>query len=192
MEINEMGKAPLSDVESWILVLAAISKLSGRGGRLSVDATVDSIQRVLKDSYKKDLTRREIEYVLQDLQKRGFIYKKGGLLKDGKSVLYGITPSKITHEAFTVIKIDSERAYVHDGHEGKVYDPPSVEEENPKTTNTGILFLYGVAFGIPVTLLLWLAIYRERVAQQIRNAVLFYPSVLPPTIRLPSLTTNNK
>lgn len=171
-----MGKTPLSDVESGILVLATISKLSGRNGRLSVEATTDRFQRTLKETYGRDLTKREVENILRDLLDRGFIFKEKGLLSDGRAVLYGINPSKISQEPFTIIKIDRERAYVHNGHEGIVYDPPRVEEENPKTTNTGSFLLRGlVTFGITVTLLS-LAVNHEGVAQQIqKDAILLYP-----------------
>lgn len=112
-------------------MLAIISKLSGPGGRPTTDSTIDSVQRALKEIYNKDLTKREVEYILQDLQDRGFIFKEKGLLRDGRLVLYGIKPRKIAQEAFTLIKINPERAYIHNGYEGLVYDPPSLSDTSP-------------------------------------------------------------
>jgi hypothetical protein len=130
MKDDDMARNPLSNIDSWIAVLAVLSKLSNRG-QPTIECTTDSIQRDLKKIYCKDLTKREIEYILQGLQDRGFVFSEKGLLRDGRQVLYGIHPGKITKEAFTLIKIDPDRAYAHDGYEGLVYDPPRANETNP-------------------------------------------------------------
>lgn len=169
-----MGKTPLSHVDSWILVLAVISKLSGPRGRPTVEATTDGVQRVLKKIYKRDLSKRQIENILQYLQNGGFIFKEKGVLRNGRKVLYRLNSSKITQEAFKLIKIDSERAYVHDGHgyEGVIYDPPSIEVGPPETDNTGILLAWGIIVGlISVPPLVWAAVNHDWVAQQIQEGV---------------------
>lgn len=169
-----MKKTFLSNVDTETMVLAALSKLSP-SGRLTLEATSDRIKQVLKDWYGKDLTERQIENILRNLQNRGFVYKKKGALRDGRVSLYGINPSKVTQEAFTVIEIDPERAYIHNGYEGLVYDPPSVGDETPKTTNTSSLLFCALAFGTTVTLL-WLATNYKQVARQIqKDPVLLYP-----------------
>lgn len=131
-----MIKKNLSHVPTRILVLAAIAKLSGfrhhnelalKRPKLSVEATVRGIQLVLNRVYGRNLTRRHVERILRDLTWRGFIFKRTGLLKDGRTSLYAIQPNKIAQEAFTLIKIDSEMAYALDGSEGLLYDPPSLE-----------------------------------------------------------------
>jgi hypothetical protein len=169
MDIEEV-KMLLSDIESWILVLVIISKRS-RGGRPTVEATISRIQRDLKDIYGRNLTEREIEYILQDLQNRNFVSKKKGLLRDGRAVLYALNPCKITQEAFNVIKINPKRAYVHNGYEGMVYDPPSIEADLPETNNTEILLEAGgiILELISIPLLNWATLNRDWIAQQMQE-----------------------
>jgi len=150
-----MGKGPLSHVDSRMLVLAIISRLSGPKGRLNVECTTDRIQQDMERICKKNLTKRQIENILKDLKGRGFIFSEQGDLRDGRKVLYRINPDKVSQEIFTLIKIDKEKAYVHNGHEGIVFDPPRIEQQPYRTDNTGNLLFCGITLGlISVPLLL--------------------------------------
>ena len=123
-----MKKNHLSDVDTPILVLAAVSKLHDlRKGHRGVDATRENIKKILEKIYNRNLSLSYIDSILNDLQKQGMIFKEKGLLRKKHVALFSINSRKFFQEAFTLIKLDSDRAYVVNRYEGIVYDPPSLE-----------------------------------------------------------------
>ena len=161
-----MVKGHLSHVDSWMLVLALISKLSGPRGRLTVESDISAIQQNLKKVYGRNLTKRQIENILSDLKKGGFIFSQEGALRDGRKVLYGINRHKVRQEAFTLIKIDEEKAYVHNGYEGPVFDPPRIEEQPHRTGNTGNILFCGITLGLISLPLLLASLSQGQTAQR--------------------------
>lgn len=124
------SKENLPHIPSPILVLAAIVKLHDlRKGysQRGVLATRGHIQQVLEKIYHRKLGLKWIDDILGDLQKQGLIFKKRGLLSKKHVMLFGINPNRIFQESFTVIKLDSDRAYVVNRYEGIVYDLESLE-----------------------------------------------------------------
>ncbi len=121
-----MGENHLPRVPSPILVLAAIVKLHNPRKSYTacgVFATREHIQQVLENIYHRKLTLRQIDNVLGNLQKQGLIFKERGLLRKKHMVIYGIKSHRIFQEAFTLIKLDSARAYVvNNSYEGVMHN----------------------------------------------------------------------
>jgi len=161
-----MGKGDLSHVDSWMLVLALISRLSGPKGQLNVECTTGRIRQDMKEIYERNLTRRQIENILMDLESRGFIFSKKGDLRDGRKVLHRINPAKVGLEIFTLIRIDKEKGYAHDGYEGIVFDPPRTEEKPRGTDNPGNLLFCGIALGLISLPLLLASLNQRQIAQR--------------------------
>jgi len=125
-----MDEKRLAHVPSQFLVLATIKKLHDlqkgyiQRGVLPIR---EHIQKVLKEIYHRDLSTRQIDDILNNLQKQDLVFKKKGLLRKKHVVIFGINSSKLFQEAFTVIKTGFKEGYAVNGYEGLVYDPPSLE-----------------------------------------------------------------
>ena len=109
MLVYEMIQKNWSHSPTWLLTVSAIANLSYG---ISIDATFHGIKETLKTRYGKNLTREQVENVLRFLEKEGIIFKKRGLLRDRRLVLYGLNSKKVVQEILTIIKVDSEKFYV--------------------------------------------------------------------------------
>jgi DNA-binding MarR family transcriptional regulator len=109
-------------------VLASISRLYERRGRF-LGPTIEEVLEDLEKRYGVRYTRRHIEGVVADLEKRGLVQRKRGLLRDGRVTL--LTTTKGERVVLTLIRIGGNEALVHDGWEGILYDPPGSVSGGP-------------------------------------------------------------
>jgi hypothetical protein len=113
-----MAKPMMLDL--WQHVLLSISRLCDR--RSFTGPTVEDVIADIEQRYGRKYSRRTIEEAVSYLESRGLIYRKRGLLRDGRITL--LTTIKPERVALTLIRLNPKEALVHDGWEGKVYDPP--------------------------------------------------------------------
>jgi hypothetical protein len=116
----------LPRVEIKMAVLAVISKRSRSRERTIAAASLREIKNDLKKNYLKDVTERQVLNVIRDL---GKIVVKERDPRDRRRTLYRINPNLVEEAILTLIKLDDERAYGHDGYEGILYDPPPSPEK---------------------------------------------------------------
>jgi hypothetical protein len=116
----------LPRVEIKMAVLAVISKRSKGRDRAIAAASLREIKNDLKKNYLKDVTERQVLNVIRDL---GNIIIKERDPRDRRRTLYRINPNLVEEAILTLIKLDDERAYGHDGYEGILYDPPPSPEK---------------------------------------------------------------
>jgi hypothetical protein len=116
----------LPRVEIKMAVMAVISKRSKDRDRTIAAASLREIKNDLKKNYLKDVTKRQILNVIRDL---GKIVIKEKDPRDRRRTLYRINPNLVEDAILTLIKLDDEKAYGHDGYEGILYDPPPSPEK---------------------------------------------------------------
>jgi len=116
----------LPRVQTKMAVLAVISKRSKAPGRTIAAASLREIKNDLKKNYLKDVTEKQILNVIRDL---GNLIVRETHPRDRRLTLYRINPNMVEEAILSLIKLDDEKAYVHDGYEGIVYDPPSSPKE---------------------------------------------------------------
>jgi len=112
----------LSRVRTRIAVLAVISKRSQSRGQAIAAATLREIRNDLKKHYLKSLSKRQVLNVIREM---GSVIVKEPDPRDGRRTLYRINPNLVENRFLSLIKLDQEKAYVHDGYEGILYDPPT-------------------------------------------------------------------
>ena len=115
----------LPRVEIKMAVMAVISKRSRGRDRTIAAASLREIKNDLKKNYLKDVTERQVLNVIRDL---GKIVIKEKDPRDRRRTLYRINPNLVEEAILTLIKLDDEKAYGHDGYEGILYDPPPSPE----------------------------------------------------------------
>jgi hypothetical protein len=101
-------------------VLSSISRLCEKHGRFT-GPTYEDVLQDLEKRYGVKYSMRWIEDAVSFLKKGGYVNTQRGLLKDGRITL--LTTKKGEKVAFTLIKLDEEKAVVHNGWEEIVYDP---------------------------------------------------------------------
>jgi hypothetical protein len=116
----------LPRVEIKMAVMAVISKRSKGRDRTIAAASLREIKNDLKKNYLKDVTERQVLNVIRDL---GKIVIKERDPRDRRRTLYRINPNLVEEAILTLIKLDDEKAYGHDGYEGILYDPPPSPEK---------------------------------------------------------------
>lgn len=116
----------LPRVEIKMAVMAVISKRSKGRDRTIAAASLREIKNDLKKNYLKDVTERQVLNVIRDL---GKIVIKERDPRDRRRTLYRINPNVVEEAILTLIKLDDEKAYGHDGYEGILYDPPPSPEK---------------------------------------------------------------
>jgi hypothetical protein len=116
----------LPRVEIKMAVMAVISKRSKSRDRAIAAASLREIRNDLKKNYLKDVTERQVLNVIRDL---GTIVVKEKDPRDRRKTLYRINPIMVEEAILTLIKLDDEKAYGHDGYEGILYDPPQSLEK---------------------------------------------------------------
>jgi hypothetical protein len=116
----------LPRVEIKMAVMAIISKRSKGRDRTIAAASLREIKNDLKKNYLKDVTERQVLNVIRDL---GKIVVKERDPRDRRRTLYRINPNLLEEAILTLIKLDDEKAYGHDGYEGILYDPPPSPEK---------------------------------------------------------------
>lgn len=116
----------LPRVEIKMAVMAVISKRSKGRGRTIAAASLREIRNDLKKNYLKDVTERQVLNVIRDLGKTVVKEKDP---RDRRRTLYRINPNLVEEAILTLIKLDDEKAYGHDGYEGILYDPPPSPEK---------------------------------------------------------------
>ncbi|MFQ6065394.1 MAG: hypothetical protein ACE5L6_07960 [Candidatus Bathyarchaeia archaeon] len=116
----------LPRVEIKMAVMAVISKRSKGRDRTIAAASLREIKNDLKKNYLKDVTERQVLNVIRDL---GKIVVKERDPRDRRRTLYRINPNVVEEAILTLIKLDDEKAYGHDGYEGILYDPPPSPEK---------------------------------------------------------------
>ena len=116
----------LPRVEIKMAVMAVISKRSKGRERTIAAASLREIKNDLKKNYLKDVTERQVLNVIRDL---GKIIVKERDPRDRRRTLYRINPNVVEEAILTLIKLDDEKAYGHDGYEGILYDPPPSPEK---------------------------------------------------------------
>jgi hypothetical protein len=107
------------------LLLLVILELSGGGSGLCVEATIKNITEVLKQKYGRDVTRTRVEQILKDLESQRLIYKKRGLLRDRRVLVFSLNPDYISREVFTIIKYSGQAVIYDDNYIGTIYDTQS-------------------------------------------------------------------
>jgi len=116
----------LPRVQTKMAVLAVISKRSKAPGRTIAAASLREIKNDLKKIYLKDVTEKQILNVIRDL---GNLIVRETDPRDRRLTLYRINPNMVEEAILSLIKLDDEKAYAHDGYEGIVYDPPPSPKE---------------------------------------------------------------
>lgn len=116
----------LPRVQTKMAVLAVISKRSKAPGRTIAAASLREIKNDLKKNYLKDITEKQILNVIRDL---GNLIVRETDPRDRRLTLYRINPNMVEEAILSLIKLNDEKAYVHDGYEGIVYDPPLSPKE---------------------------------------------------------------
>ena len=116
----------LPRVEIKMAVMAIISKRSKGRDRTIAAASLREIKNDLKKNYLKDVTERQVLNVIRDL---GKIVVKERDPRDRRRTLYRINPNLVEEAILTLIKLDDDKAYGHDGYEGILYDPPPSPEK---------------------------------------------------------------
>lgn len=108
----------LPRVEIKLAVLAVISKRPKGRDRTIAEASLREIKNDLEKNYLKDVTERQVLNVIRDL---GKIVVKEKDPRDRRRPLYRINPSMVEEAILTLVKLDDEKAYGHDGYEGILY-----------------------------------------------------------------------
>jgi DNA-directed RNA polymerase subunit RPC12/RpoP len=106
-------------LDLWQEVLLSISRLCDR--RSFTGPTVEDVIADLEQRYGRKYSRRSIEEAISLLESRGLVYRKRGLLRDGRVTL--LTTKEPERVALTLIRLGEKEALVHNGWEGIVYDP---------------------------------------------------------------------
>lgn len=114
-------------------VLGSVSRLSqGRG--FTESTNVDDINRDLTQRYKKKVSNRWIYAQLNKLEEKGLVRREKIKRKVGRfwnpETIYTTTRGESV--VLTLIKLDKDTAFVHNGYGGVVHDPPgTTTERNP-------------------------------------------------------------
>ena len=106
-----MNKRNWSHYPTWLLTVSAIANHSV-DGIWKGTVTFNRVKETLNTVYGRNLTRKQVENVLRYLNNEGIIFKKRGMLQDGRQVVYGLNPKKVVQETLTIIKVDSEKFYL--------------------------------------------------------------------------------
>lgn len=102
-------------------VLASISRLCKLRGRFT-GPTLQDIKEDLKQRYGEEYSDRWILEKISELERKGLVIRKRGILKDGRETVFTTTKGETI--ALTLIKLDERTGIVHNHWEGIVYDPP--------------------------------------------------------------------
>lgn len=113
-------------VDLGLAVLGSISRLSKQSDRLSKPA-LDDVKKDLKERYGEEISDRWLLEKISKLEDMGLVRRAKGILRNGRETVF--TTKRGEEVALTLIKLSDEEAFVHNGWEGVVYDPPSSNME---------------------------------------------------------------
>jgi DNA-directed RNA polymerase subunit RPC12/RpoP len=116
-DVGTMAKQMMMDL--WQEVLISISRLCNQ--RHFTGPTIENVIADLHHRYGRKYSRRSIEEAISLLESQGLVYRRRGILQDGRITL--LTTKEAERVALTLIKLSEKEALVHNGWEGIVYDP---------------------------------------------------------------------
>lgn len=109
-------------IDLGLAVLGSISRQSKQSGRLT-KPVLDDIKSDLKQRYGEEFSDTWLLEKISKLEDMGLVRRARGILRNGRETVY--TTKRGEEVALTLIKLSDEEAFVHNGWEGVVYDPPS-------------------------------------------------------------------
>lgn len=117
-------------IDLGLAVLGSISRQSKQSGRLT-KPVLDDVKRDLKQRYGEEFSDTWLLEKISKLEDMGLVRRARGILRNGRETVY---TTKCGEEvALTLIKLSDEKAFVHNGWEGIVYDPPPSNREKATT-----------------------------------------------------------
>lgn len=117
-------------IDLGLAVLGSISRLSKQSDRLT-KPVLDDIKRDLKQRYGEEFSDTWLLEKISKLEDMGLVKRARGILRNGRETVY--TTKRGENIALTLIKLSDEEAFVHNGWEGIVYDPPLREPSVERT-----------------------------------------------------------
>lgn len=108
-------------VDLWLAVLGSINRLSKR--KQFIGPTLSDIKKDLRERYNLEISDRYLLNIIAELERKGLVKREKGLLRDRRETIFTTTQSEDV--VLSLIRLDDKKAFVHNGWEGTVYDPPS-------------------------------------------------------------------
>lgn len=118
-------------IDLGLAVLGSISRQSKQSGRLT-KPVLDDVKRDLKQRYGEEFSDTWLLEKISKLEDMGLVRRARGILRNGRETVY--TTKRGEEVALTLIKLSDEEAFVHNGWEGTVYDPPLGEASVERKT----------------------------------------------------------
>jgi len=122
---NLETRSKSSGLSTMFLVLGSVSRLSG--GRRWHAPTMKDIREDLRDRYGETFTPEWIRHRIAELEKMNLVTRQKGSLRDGRETIFLTTRGETV--TLTMIRLEGDRAFVHDGWEGIIHDPPKPTED---------------------------------------------------------------